>query len=300
MQSANIFANTFKMDTDKLNISPKSNDSNSSSTGASISNNSDSGNGITTKSIEATNETSDEKQINLNDFLEFLKISCHVNDMITNSVYSRAGTSGTTAASGLATKNTSKTSVNLDLDKLAENRLVNELFGHARDNDSRKSQLDLEQQQHEDGAIKSTAERLSYRRRSISLMARNKPETKQNSGLHPRLTEKLNYVLNEGVMDSILPFICPVQLPSNVTSKLGVPRNKKDQVSVSKTDLNPCIPDGSTAAAVAGGANETDASGGGGGGGMVKLRDPTKFNQVRRKSRLSSRSGNSSTEKRKE
>lgn len=158
--------------------------------------------------------SSSDFQITLNDFFEFLKLSCHVNDMITNAdnkSHIREPVPPAESAAGISLKRNLQKDV-FDFNTLAENPLVNGLLGlklshrvsSSRDNSSSQSNLLLTD--HKSSTHRNT---------------RN-PHTAR--GLHPKLNEQLDYVINEGVLDSVLSFICPLPLPSSLSANTA--RNK--------------------------------------------------------------------------
>ncbi|EDW69607.1 SANT and BTB domain regulator of class switch recombination [Drosophila virilis] len=150
-----------------------------------------------------SNNNGSDFQISLNDFLDFLKLSCHVNDMITKvegKPYNREPVPPVESLAGPFAKRNSKKD-EFDFDSLAENELVNKLltlkrpFRQLGSNSSR-----------DDG------------NRSSLLLTEHKASMRtghvhSGQGLHPKLSEQLDYVINEGVLDSVLPFICPMPLP---------------------------------------------------------------------------------------
>ncbi|XP_034483574.1 uncharacterized protein KIAA1841 homolog [Drosophila innubila] len=126
------------------------------------------------------------------------------------------------SAAGVAAKRNAKKD-EFDFNTLAENRLVNELLalkrphrhtaaagggggGGSRENSSRSSLL--------------LTEHKSTMRSTHVHTAR---------GLHPKLNEQLDYVINEGVLDSVLSFICPLPLPVAFTNTGRVKLAKQQQ-----------------------------------------------------------------------
>ncbi|KAH8343221.1 hypothetical protein KR059_007004 [Drosophila kikkawai] len=175
----------------------------------------------TQKSIEAGGGGSGaEFQISLNEFLEFLKLSCHVNDMIAKADMGKpphtrepvppmeAG-----AGAGATAKRNSKKD-EFDFDLLADNTLVNALLGLRRP--SRSS------------ATVAAASLLPETKTSMLRSghshsnSRSRPESTYR-GLHPKLVEQLDTVINEGVLDSVLSFICPVPMPAPLQSGKNKP-----------------------------------------------------------------------------
>lgn len=124
--------------------------------------------------------------VKISDFLEFLNISFQVTDAITN-------------------KNPVKSSNQLDFDQLQHNELISNLLArsNAANRTSPTSSID--------GKSKTKPEEdkgdKKQKKRSI-----NKSKSKFNSfgdRLDPALQHKLDEVINEGILDSVLPFVCP-------------------------------------------------------------------------------------------
>lgn len=186
----------------------------------------------TTHNPNASTDTT-EKSINLNEFLDFLNLSCHVNDMISQNTeeqhrqhkehLSNSKTTATTGRGGnvQGTKNYGLAANTIDFQKLSQNSLVNELYGY-----NRKQPEDI----NDNGNAASTGDVSKPTRRSSITTTVTKSKPLNDGGLHPKLNEKLDYVLNEGILDAVLPFICPVPLPANYTSRLKPKqRDIKDQ-----------------------------------------------------------------------
>ncbi|XP_030385717.1 uncharacterized protein KIAA1841 homolog isoform X2 [Scaptodrosophila lebanonensis] len=131
-----------------------------------------------------------------------------------------------------ALKRNSKKDSEFDFDSLAENHLVNELLG-------------LNRQHRQKGANSNDESRTTLmpdaKSSRISHIhgggggGRERPYT----GLHPKLYEKLDYVINEGVLDSVLSFICPVPVP--VAQTLAATSRAKPKQSIS-----PAVPRSTT------------------------------------------------------
>lgn len=183
----------------------KSNDEEGAAAAASSSNPSSS-----SEEPQAGNSTGgNDFQITLNDFLEFLKLSCHVNDMITKAdskSHIREPVPPAESAAGISSVKRNLKKDVFDFNSLVENPLVNQLLGlkisHHRSNsreNSSHSNVQLTDQK-------------SFTHRSVPGL------TKTTRGLHPKLNEQLDYVINEGVLDSVLSFICPPSLPSSLTT----------------------------------------------------------------------------------
>lgn len=196
--------------------------------------------------IQNVNADNKEKSINLNEFLDFLNLSCHVNDMISqnseeqqghykeNSSATKLAVGATTVASGNRSK-PFEIQRPIDFQKLSQNRLVNDLYGF---NQNRSFAVDdVAEGGTGNGADCSQSIQRSPITASVALGGTTTPKSKvsrnNEGGLHPKLNEKLDYVLNEGILDAVLPFICPIPLPANYTSRLKLkqPRDPKDSKS---------------------------------------------------------------------
>jgi len=173
-------------------------------------------------------------QITLNDFLEFLKLSCHVNDMIAkadNKPHNREPVPPAESAAGVVAKRNSKKD-EFDFSTLAENHLVNEL-------------LALKRPHGHSGALSSREE---SSRTSLHKSSLRPSHVHTGRGLHPKLNEQLDYVINEGVLDSVLSFICPLPLPvaftNNGRAKLG--KQQQQQQPQSKAQEVLTVPSSSS------------------------------------------------------
>ncbi|XP_013113603.1 SANT and BTB domain regulator of class switch recombination [Stomoxys calcitrans] len=196
-----------------------------------------------------------EKTINLNDFLDFLNLSCHVNDMISQTQTSQQTTNhhtkelhahhhgslhkNTTNGAGnsmpLGTKS-SGPAKSLDFQHLAHNCLVNDLFGYKRAS-PQAVQEDLTDSGPSTGSSTGLGDTTARGRRlsSMALSKTKQAQTNTNGDgtLHPKLNEKLDNILNEGILDAVLPFICPVPLPANYNNRLKPKGTKEVAVRVS-------------------------------------------------------------------
>ncbi|KAM8710630.1 hypothetical protein ACLKA7_017281 [Drosophila subpalustris] len=174
-------------------------------------------------------------QITLNDFLEFLKLSCHVNEMIAkadNKPQNRESVPPAESAAGVVggVKRKSKKD-EFDFNTLAENPLVNEL-------------LALKRPPRQTGVNQGSS------RSSLLPTAPHGGSTLRSShlhtgrGLHPKLNEQLDYVINEGVLDSVLSFICPLPLPvafgGNGRTKLTKQQQQQQQQQPKAQEATNC------------------------------------------------------------
>lgn len=116
-------------------------------------------------SKEARSDEPKEK-LSISDFLEFMKISCQLNKIISSD-------------------NTSADPDSIDYNKLAANVVIKNVT--------------------ESSHIKKNGEQ--------GIANTNLPSTFNKKGLHPILEGKLDGILNEGILDSIIPFMCPLQPP---------------------------------------------------------------------------------------
>jgi len=187
------------------------------------------------KSIDSGNGA--EFQISLNEFLEFLKLSCHVNDMIAKAT-SDMGKPHTREpvppmegnAPPNATKRNSKKD-EFDFAQLADNPLVNSLLGLRRP--TRNSSI-----RHTDESRLLQEAKSSVLRSGHSHQGRPSRLESTYRGLHPKLGERLDAVINEGVLDSVLAFICPVPLPTQLQNG----KNKPKQLQPPKELPTPTSP----------------------------------------------------------
>ncbi|XP_001984205.2 uncharacterized protein KIAA1841 homolog [Drosophila grimshawi] len=131
------------------------------------------------------------------------------------------------SAAGIHSKRTSKKE-EFDFNTLAENQLVNELLALKRP------------QRHLGNSSNSTNSSISTSRdessRTSQLLTEHKAQAMRTTGhihsgrgLHPKLSEQLDYVINEGVLDSVLSFICPLPLPVALAPNNGRAKSTKQQ-----------------------------------------------------------------------
>lgn len=175
----------------------------------------------------STEETA-EKTINLNDFLDFLNLSCHVNDMISQNVNNneqqpakstiKNQNSSAVGSKGVGHSKNQQLSAQLDFELLRHNRLLNELYGYNNETKS-KTEESIDNAAAVDLSAGNKPTERSLRSTGVSTTSLSKLKT--SSGvLHPKLNEKLDRVLSEGILDTVLPYICPVPVPCNLTNRL--------------------------------------------------------------------------------
>ncbi|XP_061397235.1 uncharacterized protein LOC133332883 [Musca vetustissima] len=202
-----------------------------------------------------TKSGSPEKEINLNEFLDFLNLSCHVNDMISQTTTQIGKDSsnhlhhqhhhgvGKTPNTGAISKS-HNSQKSIDFQQLANNRLVNDLFGYRN---SPRQTTNITDEVTDSGPSTGssggsggggfTTEINRLRRQNSITMAKAKSSHPGSDGtLHPKLNEKLDFILNEGILDAVLPFICPVPLPANYNNRLK-PKGKETNGKASSTTI---------------------------------------------------------------
>ncbi|XP_037881137.1 uncharacterized protein KIAA1841 homolog [Glossina fuscipes] len=193
-----------------------------------------------------------EKEINLNDFLDFLNLSCHVNDMISeNSEFqqqqqtqAKNDASQLTKLSGRPSNKSLNIEKTLDFDKLKKNRLLNDLYGGQRnartiaDNyingasthgtcSNRACINSVATSSGTAGQNCNCSTKYSGQSRVCGRTVKS-PTNVADGNLQSKLNDKLDTILNEGMLDSVLPFICPIPLPNNYTNRLK-PKGKSDR-----------------------------------------------------------------------
>lgn len=145
--------------------------------------------------------------ISMHEFLDFLKITCQVNESIDGR----------------------KSSNQIDYNQLAKNELVNSLFAttkpHQIKNVEQITDIDAEYDPKEsdrnlvrDKSREKIA--INNKRRLITTSKTNKSKSDlpcdYRGQLHPVLSEKLNEAINEGILDSVLPFVCPINSSTSI------------------------------------------------------------------------------------
>lgn len=182
-----------------------------------------------------------ENSINLNEFLEFLNLSCHVNDMISQNDdefqrqhFEGSKNSGAAVATGggSGAKNCGVYSP-INFQNLAQNKLVNDLYGF-----NAKARLAAEEKR--DGNASGDGVAVTQPNLLTSWKTR---KSNCNEGLHVKLNEKLDYVLNEGILDAVLPLICPVPMPANYIARLkSKQRETKEPKQPTATPVATALP----------------------------------------------------------
>nr|XP_040240763.1 SANT and BTB domain regulator of class switch recombination [Anopheles coluzzii] len=162
--------------------------------------------------MSESNAPESTESISMHDFLEFLNVTCQVNDSFNSS---------------------KKNPPTFDYNQLARNELVNSIQQNSRTTGGGKpiehsstispaKSITGTTGGKKDTKLDDTSSSLSTRspaekklpskKRTISQKSqKSKPETVEvpKNRLEAILNEKLDEVLNEGILDSVLPFICP-------------------------------------------------------------------------------------------
>lgn len=172
-------------------------------------------NGITVQSPNS-------EPISLNDFLQFLKLTCEVHE----SIDSR-----------------NLKSISIDYDALAKNEFINNLLFK---NKVRPCEVD----ETRDALNRKNSKAESAKavlKKSVSKIIKSKSGEVKPS-LHPLLAEQLEEVINEGILDSILPFICSLKFSGNLSYFVGTEGNKISNRSIKPTPIpRPMITNGEEA-----------------------------------------------------
>ncbi|XP_053688714.1 SANT and BTB domain regulator of class switch recombination [Sabethes cyaneus] len=141
------------------------------------------------------------ESISMHDFLEFLKITCQVNDSFNSN---------------------KKNPPSFDYNQLAKNELVNSIATEVlTGNSNLPGTSPARRQAKKDSKDDPPSQKKVFKKKSLtqSKSQKSKQETVESSNrtLDTLLNEKLDEVLNEGILDSVLPFICP----SNTSGPTG-------------------------------------------------------------------------------
>ncbi|XP_062128250.1 LOW QUALITY PROTEIN: SANT and BTB domain regulator of class switch recombination [Drosophila sulfurigaster albostrigata] len=140
------------------------------------------------------------------------------------------------SAAGVAVAKRNAKKDEFDFNSLAENPLVNELLALKRPH------------RHATNENSSSSSRSSLLMEHKSTARSSHVHTPR--GLHPKLNEQLDYVINEGVLDSVLSFICPMPLPVAFTNS-GRAKLAKQQQQQQLQQQQPLKPEASNSNAVA-------------------------------------------------
>ncbi|KAG4073988.1 hypothetical protein HA402_014193 [Bradysia odoriphaga] len=129
--------------------------------------------------MSKTDETADKSDsISMHDFLDFLKISCQLNESISETI--------------------DKTDKKVDYDQLAKNELIHSILDKCQANNQNVNGPGEKVE-----TMTGSCDKKGNKRRSSR---KSKDETK--ASLDPSLSEKLDEVIDEGILDSVLPFLC--------------------------------------------------------------------------------------------
>ncbi len=164
------------------------------------------------KSEETAAENTDG--ISMHDFLDFLKITCQLNESISGTI--------------------DKTNKKVDYDQLAKNELIHSILDKCNANNQASNGLC---EKGETGTAiagdKKGMQLVNYVRRFSFVENENliqglpnkrrssrKSKDEVKPSLDPALSEKLDEVIDEGILDSVLPFLCNSTNTSAGTSTL--------------------------------------------------------------------------------
>lgn len=173
------------------------------------------------------------QSISMHDFLDFLKLSCQVQEQLIHSHPSESPLS--------------QSDNRVDLNELAKNPLVNSLLPRAK-----QQPIKSPKQRSSDSSSSPLSGR--DRRDTSTTAAKAKPKLRQSSrkskessssALHPALEHKLNEVIDEGILDSVLQYMCPAAAPTAATAASGAKLTPDQQPTV------PMVPSTPAAAAAA-------------------------------------------------
>ncbi|XP_063709375.1 SANT and BTB domain regulator of class switch recombination [Culicoides brevitarsis] len=142
--------------------------------------------GILKLSENRSNESSDVGVVKISDFLEFLNISFQVTDSINN-------------------KNQSKNSNQLDFDQLQNNELITSLLTRANNAVRSSSPPNVFTGK---GKSEDEKDEKKLKNKKGVTKSRSKFSSNGERGLDTALQAKLDEVINEGILDSVLPFVC--------------------------------------------------------------------------------------------
>lgn len=142
--------------------------------------------------------------ISMQDFLQFLKLSVNVNDNLE--------------------KTPKVPSTGFSFDQLSKNELVNDLMRKYKNIAENSSTPKVSETIKEDEASGKKRKRSGKGGKNISLKSKVESIENQFPNLNPCLTEKLDEVLSQGILDSFLPYICQQQnFPQLKTQPIAIP-----------------------------------------------------------------------------
>lgn len=162
-------------------------------------------------SVQSPNSDS----ISLNDFLAFLKLTCEVHE----SINSR-----------------NLKSITIDYDALAQNEFINRLLFKDKPNSGEEIAVFSDGLPPRKTSLSKTDSKAALRKTFLKLTKSKSNEVKLS--LHPLLMEQLDEVINEGILDSILPFICSLKFSGNPNYFVGADANKPPRALAKPTATN--------------------------------------------------------------
>lgn len=147
-------------------------------------------------SADGDSGTAARQSISMHDFLDFLKLSCQVQDQLIQSDRSTPPQSG----------------IRVNLNELAQNPLVNSLLSRVA-----KPHLRSPKQRSCDSSGSPLSGRVCRdpsTKAAKPKLRQSSRKSKESPALHPALEHKLNEVIDEGILDSVLQYMCPPAAPA--------------------------------------------------------------------------------------
>lgn len=171
-----------------------------------------------------------EKEIQINKFLDFIKVSCKVNNVV----------SMQTNQPRHLTCNTSENyhsdlpKDELNFEKMVDREIFEGILGQRFENKIMKPNI---VQDSEINGIDDNFQ-LSQRRSTVGLaigsfsrrsFKKLENGLKKEEYVQTKLYKKLDYVINEGMADSVLSFICPIPVPTSFPNQLKLKQTTKKE-----------------------------------------------------------------------
>ncbi|XP_054085583.1 SANT and BTB domain regulator of class switch recombination isoform X2 [Zeugodacus cucurbitae] len=160
-----------------------------------------------------------EEEIQINKFLDFIKVSCHVNNVVSMH---------TNQQGHLICNSSENHHSDIPKDELNFETMVDrEIFQEG--GEISLSEIDdnnLSQRRSTVGLAIGSFSRRSFKKLESGVKVKECAETK--------LYKKLDYVINEGMADSVLSFICPIPVPASFPNQLKLKHGNKKESFNSK------------------------------------------------------------------
>ncbi|XP_011202479.2 SANT and BTB domain regulator of class switch recombination [Bactrocera dorsalis] len=175
-----------------------------------------------------------EEEIQINKFLDFIKVSCKVNNVVSMQTNQQRHLTCNTSEN----YHSDLPKDELNFEKMVDKEIFEGILGQRFENKIMKPNI----VQDSEVSISGIDDNKQSQRRSTVGLAigsfSRRSFKKLDSGLkkeesvQTKLYKKLDYVINEGMADSVLSFICPIPVPASFPNQLKHKQtNKKESIN---------------------------------------------------------------------